>query len=454
MVASRYAESLTARVERFLLARQIPSSGLSRLCVAFSGGVDSVVLLHALHRLKRPWQLSAVHVHHGLSINADYWADFCTAVCREYAVPLQIARVQVPLDSGEGVEAAARRLRYAVFADCPADWLALAQHRDDQAETVLLNLLRGAGVAGTAGMPVERKIAQGAVLIRPLLDVSRSEIEAYARTHGLRWIVDESNDDPRYRRNFLRHDILPRLESHFPAARVALTRAAAHFAEAADLLETLAQIDRETLSTPSGRIAREGFRALPVARARNLLRYLWREAGFRAPDARWIDEARKQLAADAASPEICLETADGQLRVYRGELYFVRHLSPLPEPALRWQGEAYLPWGSGRVRFIALEGQGIRRSLMETGAVQLRQRQGGERLQLSPHRPRRSLKKLLQEAAIPPWERDRLPCLWCNEQLLWVGPLGVDAAVFCTPGEAGILPVLEICAEIRLQPAW
>ncbi len=405
--------------------------------------MDSVVLLHALRYLPWPAELSALHVHHGLSTQADRWADFCAACCREWSTPLEIVRVQVPRDSGEGIEAAARRLRYQVFSTCTADWLALAQHRDDQAETLLLNLLRGAGVAGAAGMPVERRLGAQCRLIRPLLDVPRREIEAYAQAHGLRWVDDDSNEDRHFRRNFLRHDILPPLEQHFPGASAALVRASGHFAEAAGLLDDLASIDHQALAVPGGRVTLDGFRALPRARARNLLRHLWRAAGFRAPDARWIDEALRQLASAGASAETCLETVDGQLHVYRGELYFIRPPASPPAQALHWQGEACLPWAAGQVRFVPVIGQGIPRRLLEGRRVELRTRQGGERLQLHPLRPRRPLRKLLQEAAIPPWERPALPLLWCDGKLAWVGRLGIDAGFACPPEDEGILPVIE-----------
>ncbi len=405
--------------------------------------MDSVVLLHALRHLSWPAELSALHVHHGLSTHAEHWVDFCTAYCHEWAVPLEIVRVRVPLDSGEGVEAAARRLRYQAFSACQADWLALAQHRDDQAETLLLNLLRGAGVTGAAGMPAERQLGAQRRLLRPLLDVPRREIEAYAQAHGLRWVDDDSNEDRHFRRNFLRHDILPPLERHFPGASAALVRASGHFAEADSLLDDLAGIDQMALATPGGRVTLDGFRALPPARARNLLRHLWRSAGFRAPDARWIDEALRQLASAGASAETCLETVDGQLHIYRGELYFIPPPAPPPEQALRWQGEACLPWADGQVRFTPVIGQGIQRRLLEGSRVELRARQGGERLQCHPLRPRRPLRKLLQDAAIPPWERPALPLLWCDGKLAWVGRLGVDAGFSCPPEEEGILPMVE-----------
>ena len=443
-VANPVAKALSAFLKARLPSNLSSSSNL-RLCVALSGGRDSVVLLHALCRLVSasgmPVVLSAVHVHHGLSFNADAWVGFCTQLCAASKVPLRVIHVEVQRDSGEGLEGAARRVRHAAFADCDTDWLALAHHRDDQAETVLLELLRGAGVVGAAGMLAQRSQARGPTLVRPLLAVPRAEIESYAVEHGLRWIDDESNDDVRFRRNFLRHDVLPRLDEKFPGAQKSLARAAGHFAEASALLDELAELDRVTLATPSGRIAVSRFNALTPARARNLLRFAWVEAGFRAPDTRWIDEALQQLAGADASSEICLATADGELHVYRDELHLVDHAPVVSAQPVLWSGEAELPWAGGYVRFVPAVGEGVRRSLLEGGGVALQARHGGERLQLHPRRPRRSLRKLLQEAAVPPWERERLPFLWCNDHLLWVGGLGADVAFVCTPGETGVLPV-------------
>ena len=428
----------------FLLSR-VPAG--DRLCIALSGGMDSVVLLHACRRLVHQRLLGvglfAVHVHHGISSRADAWAAFCVDLCQRWDVPLEVLHVHVPRDSGEGLEGAARRLRHDAFSACPADWLALAHHRDDQAETVLLNLLRGAGVAGAAGMLAERRRSAAPTLLRPFLEVPRQSIQAYAQAHELRWVEDESNADRHFRRNFLRHEILPRLETPFPGAGRALARAAAHFADAMVLLDDLAALDFRSAAAPGGRIKLGAFNTLSAARARNLLRHAWASAGFRAPDSRWVEEARKQLATADALSEVCVATSEGELQLYRGELYIVpRREFPLEE-ASPWSGQAMLPWAGGRVRFVPLVGTGIRQSLLIEGGVWLRRRSGGERLRLDARRPRRHLRNLLQEGGVPPWERIRMPLLWVDERLAWVGGVGHDAAFACPPGEAGILPVWE-----------
>ena len=448
--AAGAAHPLVAILAEFFaerLSRPTASSAPWRLCVGLSGGRDSVVLLHALVRLRSsaayPFTLSALHVNHGISANADAWAAFCSQLCARCAVPLSIVRVTVAPGAGEGLEAAARRARHAAFADCDADFLALAHHRDDQAETVLLNLLRGTGIAGAAAMSTERPQQRGPLLVRPLLDLPRAQIEDYASANSLSWIDDESNGDTHFRRNYLRHEVMPRLAAKFPGASPSLARAASHFAEAAQLLAELAAIDRAALATPSGRIDLAGFNALSPARARNLLRFIWLAAGFRAPDARWIDEALRQLASADSLAETCVATVDGELYVYRGELHVVGHARDTVPVVLPWSGEPQLAWAGGHVAFVAATGSGIDRRLLQGGEVTLRPRVGGERFRLDAKRPRRSLRKLFQDAAIPPWERSRLPLLWVGDQLAWVGRIGVDAQFACAPGEAGVLPLWE-----------
>lgn len=443
---ARSAELIPQTLAAFLEARLLPGA---RLCVGLSGGQDSVVLLHALAGLRRAghaghaFELAAVHVHHGLSADADAWAVFCADFCERLGVPLTVLRVEVPRAGGEGLEAAARHLRHAVFAGCAADWLALAHHRDDQAETVLFRLLRGAGVAGAAGMPAERSQVAGPRLIRPLLEVARWQIARYAKAHSLAWIEDESNADCRYRRNHLRRHVLPRIAEHFPGATQALARAARHFSEAAELLEELARADRAAVAGASGRLELTHFNALSPPRARNLLRFELRAAGFRAPDARWLDEALRQLATVGAHSLMCVATPDGELHAYRGELHLVVRRLPVPQLAVPWHDEAVLPWGADRLLMLRRSGAGISSRLLVGAGVCFRARQGGERLQPDPRRPGRSLRNLLQEAAVPPWERARLPLLWCGERLAWVGGLGVDVAFACPPGEEGLLPVWQ-----------
>ena len=247
----------------------------AHLALGLSGGVDSVALLSILLELAPALKVSlrAVHVNHGISPNAARWAEFCTGLCAKSGVTLQLETVDIGPYRNLGLEGAARRVRFEVFARVDADFIVLAQHRDDQAETLLLRLLRGAGARGLAAMsPLKSLAGARSRLLRPLLGVSRAEIESYARLRGLEWVEDESNADTIRRRNFLRHHVFPLLERQFPAARATIARAAAHLAEARELLDEMARTDLERCSGPEGVDARDLLQ-LGDARAKNLLRY-------------------------------------------------------------------------------------------------------------------------------------------------------------------------------------
>jgi len=361
-----------------------------RLVVGLSGGVDSVVLLHLL-KSERParTRLSAVHVHHGLSRNADAWAAFCRRLCRAWRIPLAVRKVKV-VKAGEGLEAAARRARYGVFRRLESD-IALAHTLDDQAETVLMNLLRGAGVRGAAGMP-EEAVFHGRKLVRPLLSRSRKWVEGYARRHGLDWIEDESNADEALTRNFIRRSVAPLLERKYPRWREALARAARHLAK------------KET--------GRE-----------ELLRSFLAGQGLRAPSEAKLAEMLKQFAANGA--RTLIEHDGARLRTYRNKLFLES------------------PGHSFALEFAPATGRGIRRKSLMEKPFAIRARSGGERLQPDPRRPRRTLKNLFQEAGVPAWQRDGLPLLFCGDDLVWVPGIGVDVRYQAAAGERGLLPRLR-----------
>lgn len=319
MAASRNSRSadLPKRVGSFLAARLAPDTPLA---VGLSGGCDSVVLLHLLVRSGWKGELQAIHVHHGLSHNADDWAAFCGDYCRSLGVPLVVRRVSVDGASGLGIEAAARNARYAAFSEVARGCLLLAHHRGDQAETVLFNLLRGSGVNGAAGIPVARR-SGGVDLLRPLLDVSRGEIEAYACAAGLSWVTDESNADTALTRNYLRHDALVGLGRRFPAAESSLARAAANFAEAAELLDELAELDWRQVSDGEA-ATMAGLRQLSVPRLKNLLRHRLRSLGWQLPVASRLDEFARQLLAAAPDRHPELVLGAGVMRVANRRLHW------------------------------------------------------------------------------------------------------------------------------------
>lgn len=311
---------LLPRVAAWLTTRL---DGLSQVSVGLSGGCDSVVLLHLLHRLALPCRLQPVHVHHGLSPHADAWADFCIRLSAGWGLACQVHRVDVRVAPGEGLEAAARRARQAVFREVAGEVLCLAHHQDDQAETVLFNLLRGSGIAGLAGMRAERRM-NGQRWLRPLLGIPRREIEAYARQHGLTWVTDESNADLSLTRNFLRHAALPLLGTRFPGVSRTLARLAGHCDETAGLLAELAAADWAAAAVEE-RLRLVALRALSAPRQKNLLRWRLQQLGWQVPASIRLTEFVRQLqtAGPDRHPELVL--AEGRLWVARGELHFTRH---------------------------------------------------------------------------------------------------------------------------------
>lgn len=415
----------------------------ARLVLGLSGGLDSVVLLHILRgqRDQFPFSLRAVHVHHGLSPHADDWADFCARLCASHAIELNIHRVRIAHDDSAGIEAAARRERQHIFAAVDGDFLLTAHQQNDQAETLLLQLLRGAGPKGLAAMAeLQRRVGWRAAQLRPLLGVARGDLLDYAKAHGLDWIDDESNRDTRYRRNALRHEIMPLLAAHFPGSSATLARAAALQADAAELLDDLARVDAaEAIS--GDRLDCAALAALSRPRARNLLRHFIEQQHLLMPSARQLNEALHQLLEAKDDARVCVRLGQVELGRFRGGAYLVRP-APAPAAPVRWHGEALLrvPAAGLDVRMAAVIGAGLKRAALAAGEVTLGVRQGGERLRLHTGGPHRSLKNLLQEHAIPPWQRDRVPLLRCNGRLLWAAGIGMDADSLAGPGESGILP--------------
>lgn len=281
----------------------------AHLRVAFSGGVDSVVLLHILAQLAptHPFTLSALHVHHGLNPGADAWTGFCLAFTKRLGIPCAVERVKVPKKSALGLEAAARTVRYAALCQPGADAVALAHHLDDQAETVLFQLLRGGEPRALAAMPEARR-HEGMLLLRPLLNVPKAALVAYARRHRLKWVEDDSNLDTTLARNALRQDILPLLERHFPDYRERLSGVSKRMAEVAALLEHVAGQDRE--AHPGEELDCNELKALPETRARNLLAHFLRARGAAVPRPAALREILRQLVE--ARGRLSLPLPDGR----------------------------------------------------------------------------------------------------------------------------------------------
>lgn len=411
----------------------------SRLTVGYSGGLDSSLLLHLLAGLRNGagFSLAAVHVHHGLSEQADAWAQHCASVCRRLEVPLTLRHVDVK-PAGEGLEAAARAERYRVYPQLDTDFLVLAHHRDDQAETVLLQLLRGASLKGLAAMPEARRLTAKIVLLRPLLGATRVELAAIAAELGLDWIEDGSNGDHRLALDSLRLFVMPGLAKRFPAAPRALAQAAEQFAEAAGLLDALADLDGREAMTHEG-LSIAALQALAEPRARNLLRRFLEISGAEIHhDA--LHEALRQLCHARQDAQVCVMFGACALRRHR-QWAVVQCANPdmdVPVMATRvWQGEASIDLGdNGSLHFQATSGSGVR---LTAGEVTIRARAGGERLRPACDRPRRTLKNLWREAGMPTWRRASAPLVYVGETLVWAPEAGGDCAFQANPDETGWL---------------
>ena len=420
-----------------------------KLALGLSGGLDSIVLLHLLVETSKSlsFQLRAHHVHHGLSPNADAWADFCADTCKKLKVLLTISKIKVNKNSGLGVEATAREARYkALSADeadliCP-DFILLAHHQDDQAETLLLQLARGAGVKGLASM--------GAVtekLPRPLLDVPRSALEVYAKEHSMDWVEDESNLDTKFDRNFMRHEVLPVLAKQYPNIRQTIGRAAQHMAEADMLLDELAEQDIKNGLINSQQLQLASLERLSNARIKNALRWWLMLNGCDTPSAAQLQQITQQLFFAKVDAGIKIKvSASLILRRFQGRAYLVQNVQAGDADyqrsafSLPWQGEqVIILTDQSQLFFSEKLGEGIAMRYLENSQLTIRYRQGGEMLKPEENRPSRSLKSLFQTSSIPPWQRERLPLLFLNGVLVALPNIAVAASLKAQPDELGLL---------------
>jgi len=329
-----------------------------------------------------------------------------------------------------------------VFASLAADFIAVAHHADDQAETVLLQLLRGSGPHGLAAMPLIRPMPSGGALLRPLIALHNATLRSYAEARGLAWIEDESNDDRSLRRNFLRHEIAPRLAAAFPGYPATLARGAQLQSEAAAMLDDLAAIDaREALRDGDGmrpelerRVYAELAERAPQ-RARNLLRWFLRLNGLRSPSAARLDAMQRQLAQANDDARVRLAHDGIEIGIHRGRI--VIHPPAIAPFFADWHGEPAIALPHGRLEFAPTHGAGLAAARLAAASVVVRPRSGGERIRIDRDRPRQAVKRLLQAAGIPHWQRDALPFVWCGDSLAAVPGLGVDVMFAAGTGESG-----------------
>ncbi len=416
-----------------------PLSQANTVWIACSGGCDSHVLLHALAQLRRssPFVLKAVYVNHGLSPNAAQWGEHCHGVCEALDVEFVNLKVDATPKQGESPEAAARHARYAAIKEVlePGDYLCTAHHQEDQAETLLLQLLRGAGPKGLAGMPPSSPLGT-ATQLRPLLGFSQAQIHAYAREHGLQWIEDESNIDTGFNRNFLRHEIMPRLRQRWPAADTTIARSAAHCAAAAQLLEALAAEDYQTVKSESStELEIEKLFGLDTARQKNLLRYWIHQAGLPLPSEVKLQHILSDVLPAAGDKTPLVQWCGAEVRRFNGRLYI---MPPLPEfdplQVIPWADldqPLVLPTGMTLVCRKGGTPPALSLTKLRSATLEVRFRHGGERIRPAGKLHHVDLKKLLQQHHVPPWRRRTIPLIFADGRLVQVTGLCVGDEV-CT----------------------
>jgi tRNA(Ile)-lysidine synthase len=419
------------------------------LCVAFSGGRDSTVLLHALAQLReeRRFVLRAVHVNHGIQAAAGEWAAHCEAAASRLAVQFRALPVTVRNDRGKGLEAEAREARYAALREdlATGEWLLTAHHADDQLETVLLHLFRGSGVDGLAGIPRDTVFGPGR-LCRPLLGVAADSLAAYADLHlatgGHGWLTDPMNADVAYDRGFIRHAVTPVLRQRFPAAAGAIGRTAILAAEAAGLLDELARADARE-AVVANRVSLAALEALGPARQRNLVRMLARDRGWATPPERRLREGLAQLLAAAPGRQPVLAWGGHEIRRFREHLHLLDVAVPVPEAPghpLPWREGGRLPLGGIRGE-LRLQSCGASPGLapgLVAGGLEVVFRSGGERVRPGADRHHRTLKYLFQSRGIVPWMRGHVPLIFARGQLAAVADLWVADWAAAPPGDAGL----------------
>ena len=427
------------------------SSG--KMAVAYSGGLDSSALLHLAHAYAaaRGIALYAFHVHHGLSPRADDWLAHCRRECERLGITFDARHVDLAQRGKSGVEEAARVSRYMALGElCRVHQVPLlltAHHLDDQAETVLLQLMRGSGVAGLSGMDTVNAAPDllgdaHTLMARPLLAIARTELADFVANHAIAYVDDESNLDTRYARNALRHQVMPALAEYFPGFQQRFARTAHHAQSAQRLLIELGAQDL-ALCLDGECLDISQIKQLSSDRIDNLLRYWFGSRGVRMPATAWLSEMRTQLLEANAEAQLCVTHADCHIRRHRDRVFLTPRLDGDPADvsprSFRWSGEQQMHFDEyrGVLHFEAAE-QGVDAAWLRGSDLRIHYREGGERLKPAPNRPTRSLKCHYQALDVPAWERARLPLVSAGKELLFAAGIGMDCRHVESSADSGI----------------
>jgi len=390
-----------------------------RFIIAYSGGLDSHVLLHLMASCR--FNCMAVYIDHGLQADSASWAEHCAEKCRQLTVPFKSIQVDARAARGESPEASARGARYQALAVemQQGDILLTAQHQNDQSETLVLQMLRTAGPAGLSAMPVCKVFASG-WHIRPLLNSSQAELEAYAELHQLNWIDDPSNQDLRFDRNFLRNTIFPLLEQRWPSIHSTLANVSRLQAEAALVMNDLATIDAQDVMQ-GNTLTIEALMQLPLERQRNLVRYWLQQLGLDIPTAKRMDEILGTVVTAAADKTPLVSWQQTEIRRFKGKIYAIKSIVDFdPGEVFQLDPEQSLAVESlNKAVFFEPAASGLSANIFSQ-PLSISFRRGGEKIKPAGRAHTMDLKKLMQEAAIPPWERSCLPLLYLDDKLIAV----------------------------------
>ena len=416
---------------------------IKSMTVALSGGVDSVVLLNLLHQLqkKHHFTLKASHVHHGLSQNADKWVKFCEKLCGKLSVPLDIHYIQLPKKKSLGIEGEARQLRYEKLLQSKSDVVVLAHHADDQTETFLLQLIRGAGIKGLSSMAHFDETRR---LWRPLLNTSRIDIESYAKLHKLKWIEDESNLNIDFDRNFIRSKILPILKKRFNHIIKVISRSTSHLAEAQNLLNDLARLDLKSYLKSNKykhKLQVKFLNKLSLSRAKNVLRYWLEINGQMMPSKELLDELLRQVLTAKKDATLKIELSKNvEIRRYKDEIYIVKkNPQNRKNYEIVWAGESEISLPNGqKLTFKKVKGKGISLAKIKNKKLIISNRRGGEFFKPDSKRPTKKVKQLLQESNLPLWERESLPLIFIGDELASIPNYGIDIKFQAKPKEVAL----------------
>ncbi|VAW51871.1 tRNA(Ile)-lysidine synthetase [hydrothermal vent metagenome] len=424
--------------------------------VAYSGGVDSLVLLHCFKKINATAR--AAHVHHGLQAVADDWVTHCQQTCKQLNIPLDILYVDAKQKSGESPEESARNARYQALQNnlTEDEYLVTAQHLNDQAETLLLQLFRSAGSAGLSAMPASKKIGEH-VHLRPLLSFSRNEIECFAKENNLQWVEDPSNNDVSFDRNFLRKNIFPQLKKRWPEVTTQLSNVASLQSNNLDVLEDMAAIDLASAITTQknqlsicvfevmSMLSIERLQQLSSPRLLNLLRYWLITTLNKKPTRNLLEEIEKSLINSQADANPDIVFFGYAFRKFQGKLYLLKiNNVPTTESSQEWNPISLLklPDLNLQLKAVMTVGEGLNKKLLDESLI-VSFRKGGEKFHPAGRRHSQSLKKLLQEASVPPWERDVVPLVYFGDELIAVTGLWVSREFSMGEGESGWVVEIE-----------